>query len=207
MSIKLKIAKTKNDHEVAKKLVRESYQKSFALDINHLRKFHKETFQKKVIMAYSTNEEELLGTMSIQFPNRDGKYPSESLFKYNLSSLNLANQNYVEIGQFATSENGKSNPLIVISLFLGAIAYLKESDIPGWIATVKNDVFGFLQNLSLEMTIIDQFPTINKEDPLINYVDDLTKIHLMKATIENTEASFRRFNRFITSEKIRIQSS
>lgn len=191
MSILVKLAATDSERRDAHALVRESYRQSFGLDLNDLH--HKESFNSQVLMAYSLNDQSLLGTMGILFPNSEGRYPSEALFGYDLSDIRGDIRGYAEIGRFATSREGKSDPSVVLSLFLGAISYHESSGIPGWIATVKDDVYRFLGSLGLAMPLLDQEPFIAENDPLKKYAGDGQDIRLIRVKIEDTRRAFDRF--------------
>lgn len=208
MAIIVKLAKNYRQRATAYQLVRNTYLQKFNVDIDNLHFSHPEKFKSDVLMAISTNTKRVLGTMSVMYPNRNGIFPCESLFGFKLSDYNMADHNYVEIGRFATSEEGKKNIMVVIALFLGAIKHLQNKQIEGWTATVKDDVFDFLQKgVSLPLNSIEQTPVLQEDDPLWNYIGNTSNLHLFNVSLDKTAFSFQRFEGFLTRGVIDIQSS
>lgn len=201
MSIFVKLVETESERKDALSLVRESYLHSFGLDLNDLPR--KESFESDILIACSAGHE-LLGTMGILFADSEGKYSSEALFGYDLSGIRADIRGYSEIGRFATAQAGKLDPKAVISLFLGAISYHELRGIPGWIATVKDDVFDFLASLKLPMIELEQMPHIAENDPLRKYVGDGRGTHLIQVKIEDTRKAYDRFYRLKEAGVIRV---
>lgn len=204
MAIIIILAQNNDERLVAHQIVRNTYIQSFNVDIDELHHLHPQQFESDVLLAYSNETNQYLGTMSIMFPNNLGQFPCESLFGFNLSKLFLVQKNYVEVGRFATTDEGKKNPAVVIALFLGAIKLLEMKQINGWTATVKNDVYDFLRRISLPVHSIFQTPKLQKKDPLKRYVGDKKDIHLFDVTLIETAISFGRFQGYLTREKVKL---
>jgi hypothetical protein len=204
MVINVILAKKNKQRSDAHQLVKETYLQKFNVNIDHLHELHPEKFHSDTLVAYSNESEEILGTMSLIYPNRKGGFQCESLFGFDLSGLNFAANKYVEVGSFATSEKAKKNPAVVISLFLGAIQHLQNKKISGWTATVKNDVFDFLNKISLPMKCINQSPKLHENDPLNSYVGQPSALHLFDVTLSETKISFQRFEGFLSKELIKL---
>lgn len=208
MAIIIKLAKNQNLFSKAHKLVRKTYLQTFNVDINELHFFHPEKFKSDVLLAISTDTNEVLGTMSIMYPNREGVFPCESLFGFELTKYHLANNNYVEIGRFATSDEGKKKNTVVIALFLGAIKYLQNQKVNGWTATVKDEVYDFLHEIvSLPLLKIEQKPVIQENDPLKNYVGNTDNLHVFNVSLNETAFSFQRFEGYLKRGLIDLQLS
>jgi len=208
MAIIIKLAKNQNLFSKAHKLVRKTYLQTFNMDIDELHFFHPEKFKSDVLLAISADNNEILGTMSIMYPNLEGIYPCESLFGFELSKYHLANNNYVEIGRFATSDEGKKKVTVVIALFLGAIKYLQNQEVNGWTATVKDDVYDFLHRVvSLPLNNIAQKPIIQENDPLKSYVGNANSLHLFDVSLNETAFSFKRFEGYLKRGLIDLQIS
>lgn len=204
MVINITLAENSNQRFAAHQLVKETYLRKFSVNIDELHYLHPEQFDCDTLLAYSGESNEVLGTMSIMYPNQSGIFPCESLFGFNLSLYNFAKNKYVEIGRFATSEKAKRNPAVVISLFLGAIRHLQIRQINGWTATVKNDVFDFLRKIALPLHRIEQFPVLREEDPLNSYVGERSNLHLFDVSLEATVFSFQRFEGYLKKELVKI---
>jgi hypothetical protein len=204
MTINVILAKKSIQRSNAHQLVKETYLQKFNVNIDHLHYLHPERFRSDTLVAYSNESDEILGTMSLIYPNREGGFPCESLFGFDLSGFNFAANKYVEVGRFATSEKAKKNPAVVISLFLGAIQHLQNKKIYGWTATVKNDVFDFLNKISLPLHCIEQSPKLLETDPLNSYVGKPTALYLFDVTLTETKNSFQRFDGFLTKGLIKL---
>jgi hypothetical protein len=207
MAIIIILAKNRKQRSIAHQLVRETYQQAFQVDINELHHLHPEKFKSDVLLAISTITRKVLGTMSVMYPNQKGVFPCESLFGFELSNYSLADNQYVEIGRFATTVEGKRNSSVVIALFLGAIKHLQNHQICGWTATVKDDVFQFLQKVNLPLHNINQSPKLQVNDPLWAYVGDITSLHLFDVSLNDTVQSFQRFDGYITRKMVELQFS
>lgn len=205
MAIIIILAKNRKQRSMAHRLVRETYQQTFKVDINELHQFHPEKFESDVLLAISTITRKVLGTMSIMYPNQNGVFPCESLFGFELGNYPFAKNQYVEIGRFATSKEGKKNISVVISLFLGAIRHLQNQQINGWTATVKDDVFQFLQKVNLPIQNINQSPKLQVNDPLWAYVGSIGSLHLFEVSLNDTVQSFKRFDGYITRKMVELQ--
>jgi hypothetical protein len=204
MAIIIILAQNKNERLAAHQIVKNTYIQSFNVDIDELYHLHPEQFESDVLLAYSNETCQYLGTMSIMFPNNLGQFPCESLFGFNLSNLELVQKKYIEVGRFATTEEGKKNPAVVIALFLGAIKLLEIKQINGWTATVKNDVYDFLQKIALPVHNIAQTPILQEKDPLNAYVGNQNDIHLFDVSLTETAISFGRFQGYLTREKVKL---
>lgn len=204
MVINVILAKKNRQRSEAHQLVKETYLQKFNVNIDHLHYLHPEKFKSDTLIAYSKESDEILGTMSLIYPNCKGGFPCESLFGFDLSGFNFAANKYVEVGRFATSEKAKKNPAVVISLFLGAIQHLQNKKINGWTATVKNDVFDFLNKISLPVHCINQLPKLVENDPLNTYVGQPSALHLFDVTLSETQKSFQRFEGFLSKELIKL---
>lgn len=204
MAIIVILAQNKNERLIAHQIVRNTYMHSFNVDIDELHYLHPEQFESDVLLAYSNETNQYLGTMSIMFPNNLGQFPCESLFGFNLSKMDLVKKNYIEVGRFATTEEGKKNPAVVIALFLGAIKLLEMKHINGWAATVRNDMYNFLKKISLPVHNIKQMPKLRKEDPLKNYIGNKKDIHLFDVSLSETIISFGRFQGYLAHERIKL---
>lgn len=205
MAIIIILARNEKQLSLAHQLVRETYQKSFQIDINDLHHLHPEKFESDVLLAISSITHQVLGTMSIMYPNHEGVFPCESLFGFELDNYALSTKKYVEIGRFATSDEGKKNSSVVISLFLGAIKHLQNQQINGWTATVKDDVFQFLQKVNLSVNNINQVPKLQVNDPLWTYIGDTSSLHLFEASLNDTIHSFKRFDGYLSRNLVELQ--
>lgn len=204
MVIKVFLAQTNKQRSEAHQLVKKVYWEKFRVNIDHLHDWHPEKFQSDTLVAYSDESDEILGTMSLIYPNCKGQFPCESLFGFDLSEFNFGTDKYVEVGRFATSEKGRENRFVVISLFLGAIQHLQDKEIYGWTATVKDDVYDFLNKLSLPLNNINQSPKLLQNDPLNNYVGQPLALHLFDVTLADTEKSFKQFEGCLDRGRIKL---
>lgn len=201
-NIIIKLASKEEQKNQAHQLVKVEYLKKLKVDIDKLHHFHSEHFNRDVLMAFTEDEMELVGTMSVLYPNSNAIYPCESFFGVDLKSRKLAKKNYVEIGRFATKQGENCDKKIVIALFLGAIKHLQNQQIKGWTAIVKDNIFDFLKGLSLPMNIINQKPKLSANHPLHAYATDT---HLFDVSLAETIPSFQKYDRFKRNELIKIQ--
>lgn len=201
-NIIVKLATKEEQKNQAHQLVKIEYLKKLKVDIDKLHHFHSEHFNRDVLMAFTEDEMELVGTMSVIYPNTKAIYPCESLFGFDLNDRKLVGKNYIEIGRFATKQGENCNRKIVISLFLGAIKHLQNQQIKGWTAIVKDNIFDFLKALSLPMNIINQKPKLSANHPLRTYATDT---HLFDVSLADTIPSFQKYDRFKRNGHIKIQ--
>ncbi len=207
MVINIDLAQNSKQRFAAHQLVKKTYLSKFKVNIDKLHLLHPEQFESDTLLAYADDSDEVLGTMSIMYPNGDGMFPCESLFGFNLNNYNLAPKRYVEVGRFATSDKAKGDYKVVVSLFLGAIKHLQAKQINGWTATVKDEIFDFLSKLPLPIHNIEQLPKLKANDPLNFYVNEggSSDLHLFDVTMQETIFSFQKFNRFLTHGNIKIR--
>ena len=204
MAITVTLADSISKLAMAHQLVRDTYMQAFQLDINDLNVIHTHQFNADVLIAFDSDNQQILGTMSVMYPDRNGVFPCESLFGFDLSSYRLSFGKYVEIGRFATSYEGKRNHAVVISLFLGALRRLQSVGADGWVATVKDDIFGFLRKLALPLRCIEQAPKLLGNDPLMGYVGSDAALHLFGVSLRETEDSFRRFESYLVRGTVKV---
>jgi hypothetical protein len=205
MPITITLAKTSEQRAAAYKLLRDTYLEEYQIDLNELHHSHPEKFRSDILIAYSDNPNEILGTMSIIYPNQKGLFPTETLFGFDLSDFALPNQKYVEVGRFATAKSARKQSKVVISLFLGALKLFKNKRIKGWTGTVKDDVFGFLNTIHLPLNTVNQSPKIKENDILIPYIGDYSSIHPFHVPVKQTITTFRRFNGYLDRGLIDVQ--
>ena len=205
MSVITKIAKSRKELSKAHELVKKTYKEAFNLDLDELKAVKKGQFKHDVLIAISSVTNEILGTISIMYPNEKGVFPCETFFGFNLRNNLEGKDKYVEIGRFATSDEGKQHRTVFISLLLGVSSFLKARKINGWIATVKDDIFNFLQHIKLPVHTILQKPVISKKNPLWLYVGDISSLHLFDVTSFETMSSFEKFKGYITKKLIEIK--
>ena len=170
MPIIITLARTREQKAAAFELLRKIYLETYQIDLNDLHHSHPEKFRSDILIAYSDESNEILGTMSIIYPNQKGLFPTETLFGFDLSDLGLSGKKYVEVGRFATSESATMDRKVVLSLFLGALRLFEIKKIQGWSGTVKDDVFRFLNTIKLPLHTINQSPRLKENDILIPYV-------------------------------------
>jgi hypothetical protein len=206
MAIIIDLASSSKQRLAAHQLVKKTYLKKFKVNIDKLHLWHPEQFESDTLLVYTEDSEEVLGTMSIMYPNQHGIFPCESLFGFNLTPYSLASKQYVEVGRFATEDKAKENWRVVVSLFLGAIKLLKTKQINGWTATVKDEIYSFLNKLPLPVHNIEQLPNLKPNDPLNFYVKQgaSSGLHLFDVSMEETMVSFQKYNRFLAQGHIKI---
>lgn len=206
MTITVTRADNLANRAMAYQLVRETYMQAFQLDINELSTVQTHQFKSDVLIASDADSQRILGTMSVMYPDHNGNFPCESLFGFDLSCYGRSLGKYVEIGRFATSEEGKKNRAVVISLFLGALRHLQIIGADGWLATVKDDIFGFLSKLALPLHSIEQTPMLHGYNPLRGYVGNDAALHLFDVSLRETERSFSRFESYLVRGRVKLVS-
>jgi hypothetical protein len=205
MSVIMKLAKTRKELSEAHELVKKTYGGAFGINLDELKEEKEGQFKHDVLIAVSSATNEILGTISIMYPNANGIFPCERFFGFNLKKSLEGKSKYVEIGRFATSDEGKQHHTVFISLLLGVSSFLKAKKINGWIATVKDDIFNFLQTIKLPIHNILQKPVLSRDNPLRLYVGDDASLHLFDVTSSETMNSFERFTGYITKRLIEIK--
>ena len=205
MAVITQLANSPEQLEEAHELVRKSYGEAFHLDLDELKIEHHEQFKHEVLIATSSTNGEILGTLSFMYPSDDGVFPCESFFGFNLKKNLKKKRQFIEIGRFATSKEGKKNPAVVISLFLGITYFVKARKINGWVATVKDDIFNFFLKINMPMHLINQLPDLPKSSPLWGYIGDVSSLHLFKVSSSEAANSFSRFQGCITKKLIEIK--
>lgn len=199
------LAKSQKQRLLAHDLVKKTYLSEFKVDIDNLKTTPpSQQFRSEVLIAQSASTKEILGTISIIYPNDLGKFPCESLFGFDLENDFSYKNNYVEIGRFATSDEGKKDNTVLYSLLLGIKFLLQKRQIQGWVATVKEDLFSFINNIKLPIHQISQLPNISQDNILWGYIGDISSLHLLDTTSIETVKTFSMYDRYITNNKIKI---
>lgn len=194
------LAKTEDEKNQAHQFVRNVYLEKLNVDIDKLRLLYPEHFECDVLMAFTENEMQLVGTMSVMYPNTI--YPCESMFGLNLEERKLAQKNYVEIGRFAADKSKSENCDAVGALFVGTIKHLQNKQINGWTAIVQSHIFNFLKGRGLPMNIINQKPDLSENHPLYCYAKNT---HVFDVSLVDTIPSFQKFKEDEERGLIKIQ--
>jgi hypothetical protein len=206
MAIIVTLAKTSKQKAAAFQLLKEVYLQTYQINLDELHRFHPEKFKSDILIAHEENDTEILGTMSIIYPNNQNLYPSETLFGFDFGGLNISRKNYVEVGRFATAKKAKGKSCVVISLFLGALKFFKNNNnITGWTGTIKDDVLKFLNCINLPINIINQLPKLKEGDILHNYVGNPVSIYPFHISVADTIASFAKFNNYLERGVIKVK--
>ena len=205
MKVKIQLANSLEQLAEAQSLVEKTYQDEFEIDLRELAKIKSQGFEYEVLIAISEDTQEILGTLSFMYPTIKGIFPCESYFGFNMDGFVKRKIKHIEIGRFATSENGRKHRIVVLSLFLGIAHFLEKRKIKGWIATVKDNIFNFFKQIELPMNCIDQKPILAPDDLMWEYIKDVSTLHLFSIKSSLSIISFKKFQRFVDEGLVEIK--
>jgi hypothetical protein len=208
----VKIAQIQEEHKRAFSFLHNTFKKAFGFDYEKVAATMP-PFEK--VVFYTVDEEDnMLSTATLSYPNIEGKYCSEVLLDFKTPD-EYKNQRLVELGRFAKNQelNGdeKFRKLPFLGLLLGIKAYAQKHQIDGWIGSVYSGFFNGIESIGIPLTELacgvhpEDEKTLHRIIYMGDYLKDENDIHFVYSKMEDAYRALDKFDYLLINGIIELE--
>lgn len=205
MELLVRAAKTSEAIHISDTLVEDIFRRKFNFNYKNI-STRSPAFNKFIINAYSSDLQELIGTITLSTPAQINLYPSEYYFGFKIPSY-LGKENIIEMGRLVKTDNPvlkKYDSITYLSLLLAVKEYSKIRKVDRWIASAHTSLLEGIRNLGIEVDVLDTIAKPNPDllDDFGSYIQDTSFI---TASMKSSFEALEKFHYLIQSKVISIE--
>ncbi len=195
--IQIKKAETAEEITWAKNLVEQNYVFVYGFSYYKILDGFFEEFPSEIFIVFK--EEQRLGTFSLTSKNKEGKFPSELLFDFNIETTlkNVSRNEIYEVGRVARDLTQKDGRSFMLNFELAVLRYGLHGNFRYWTATMHSDLkLSLLQEMPVGTIQKGVNPSsgFSKEivEELGNYVYPENDVNFVYCSVDEMRKSFEK---------------